>query len=882
MAAVGSTARALRIRGELDVGALDRALTHFVQHHDALRTVFSEARAFGERVVLATVALTLLPVVDLSSVRPAYRETHLRERLQELAAQPFDLTVLPLARTRLFRLREQEHVLFWCAHHAIWDEPCDELLLAQLDAHYVRLTRGGSAERPSGLEPGGVPPAHRREGDASRSAPDGGTMPPTLPVDALDLPTDRPRTSAPSRRGASEQLAMSKLETDRLLALARSTDATLSMVMLAAYAVLLSRYSGQDDIVIGTRMGRRTRAGTEDLIGSFVNTWLMHVDLQGSPSFAALLGRVRAMVGAAEARSDPHVEGQRGRTRVEHEAPALRASYGYREVGSRSMRLGDAVCSPIHLSVTTVPSELSLRVEHSPVGMTLGVDYATDLFERETVCRFIAQYRQLLSMVCKDTSLPVHRVDILPLSELRALDAINATQVEYPRELGLHQLVERQCLHAPQRVAVVSGQGQLTYGQLASRAAQLAERLRGQRVRRGVLVGLHLTRDCELVVAMLAVLSVGACFVALDPSLPRERVASIAHDAAPSLFVTHSSLQHALPTGAAPVWLVDAPQTGAVRALAQHAAVEGDDIAYVTYDARATAPLRGVVVPHRAVVNLVASLADAPGLSSADVVLSLHPATLAQGALELWLPLVVGAKLVLAAAQDCAHGELLCALVRKHGVTMLQASPSIWRLLLAAGLRRGELALGLVGGEPLSQELARALVARVRTVWSMYGASETTAWTVGRRLTEPLDRLRIGRPLDNTQVYIVDAHGERCPLGVPGELLIGGDSVASGYLRHPQQTSERFLADRFTGGGRLFRTGERARLLPDGELDFALGAAEEMRVLATSETDAISSPVRQVALGAGEQRPGGDKGQRQTETMFGSILRRAQRTLRGR
>jgi amino acid adenylation domain-containing protein len=826
--AVYNLPSAFRLKGELDIDALERAVNEIVRRHEPTRTTFHAEAGEPVQKILAELQVSLQPLVDLSERPAAEREAELLERLRVEAASSFDLVRGPLVHASLYRLAKDEHVFFWMPHHAIWDGWSFDVFLGEIDVLYAAFTKG----LPSPLPP--LPIRYQDFAEWHRNFLAGeelerqarywqeqlsGELP------NLELPTDRPRPPELSHRGATESFVLSKAEVDALTALGRRASATLYMVLLAAFKVLLYRHTGQEDVLVGTPIRGRTQPETENLLGFFVNTLVFRTDLSGGPSFLELLDRVRsvAIEGYGHQEMPFELLVQRlGMQRDLSRTPVFQAFFTFQDVSNRAPHVGDLTYSQVHVHAPVSPTDVYLWTKETGQGLTGGIDYATDLFEPATMARFVKQLRRLLTSACEDPSQPIARISILPDAERRAIRAVNETGADYPREAGVHQLVERRALEHPERTAIVFEGTGMTYGELDERAGRLGRRLRELGVGRDTLVGLFVGRTPAMLVAMLAVLKAGGAYLPLDPAFPADRLAFMVTDSGLRVVVTERSLEAEMPPHDGHVLFLDGAQSYAAEPLpmASEPVADALALAYVIYTSGSTGKPKGVMVPHRSVVNFLSSAAKSPGLTERDTVLAVTTLSFDIAVLELWLPLSVGAIVALASREEAADGDRLLARLRDTGATVLQATPGTWRLLLAAGWKAGDLRTALVGGEAVPRDLADELAQRVDSAWNMYGPTETTVWSTSSRLRTPVERVRIGRPLQNTQVYVLDGNGELCPTGVPGELYIGGDGVTRGYLNRPELTGERFVPDPFLARGRLYRTGDVVRLLADGSLEY--------------------------------------------------------------
>ncbi|MET0341935.1 MAG: amino acid adenylation domain-containing protein [Polyangiales bacterium] len=823
--AVQNLPSAFRIRGALNLDAFGRALSEVTRRHEAIRTTLHWQGEQAVQKVRPELHFDLTPI-DLSNLPVPEREASLLERLRADAAKPFDLTEGPLVRAALYRLGPDEHVFFWLPHHAIWDGWSFDVFLAEMDALYGAFTQGEPSPLPS------LPIRYRdfaawherwlageelgRQLDYWKKQLAG-----ELPL--LAMPTDRPRPARLSYRGATEQFVLSKAEVDALTQLGRRSQATLYMVLLAGFKLMLSRYTAQDDVLVGTPVRGRSMPETENLLGFFVNTLVLRTDVAGAPSFVELLGRVRATVLDAFSHQEMPFELLVQALNVQRDSsrtPVFQAFFTFQDVSNRAPRFGALSYAQIHVHAPVAPTDLYLWVKETGNGLVGGIDYLTDLFDRETMVRFLRQFRHLLLSACDKPTHPIVDLSILPDAERAAVLAVNATDAPYPRERGVHALVEERAAATPDAIAAVCDGKTLSYGALVRNASALAARLSAAGVGPGSLVGVHVSRSLALLETILGVLQAGAGYVPLDPAFPRDRLAFMVDDAGLSAIVSEQALAGELPPHAAKLVLIDAPEAPAPATPTPTTRVAGEAPAYVIYTSGSTGKPKGVVVPHRAVVNFLTSVAQQPGLAAHETLLAVTTLSFDIHVLELWLPLVQGAKVVIATRDESVDGDRLLGLLRETRASVLQATPATYRLLLAAGLRTGDVSRALIGGEALPRELAAQLAERVDTLWNMYGPTETTVWSTCQVIPKQPERIAIGRPLANTRVYVRDRHGQLCPFGVPGELYIGGDGVALGYLGRPELTAERFVREPAVDPGPLYKTGDLVRMLDDGALEY--------------------------------------------------------------
>jgi amino acid adenylation domain-containing protein len=648
----------------------------------------------------------------------------------------------------------------------------------------------------------------------------------------LQLPTDRPRPLAQSFRGASERFSIPPGVCESLRALSREQDATLFMILLAAFTVILHRYSEQDDVLVGLPVAGRTHRLVEGMIGFFINSLVLRTDLSGDPTFLELVARVReTTLSAFEHQDLPfeklveelHVPRDLGRNPLFQvtfqliNAPTLASGNG---------RAAAARPAPVpEVERGTAMFDLAFDLIEAPEGLLGRVEYSTDLFEAATVAGMAHSFEAVLSEVVRDPERPLSELLTSTPDERRRMEEWNATTVSWDGPQLLHELVAEQAARTPEAVAVVSGDNDtLSYRDLVALARQLARVLRDKGVKPGSLVGVCMERSLELVVALLGVLEAGAAYVPLDPSYPQARLSVMAEGV--TVVVAHPHVAPLLAgTGASVVPLDGTWSLLRGRRRSRPAsAIAPDDLAYMIYTSGSTGTPKGVMITHRAACNHMRWMGDAYPLSAADRVLQRTPISFDASVWEFFAPLLSGARLVL--VPNGGHGDpaLLVEAIRRHEVTVLQLVPSLLRLLLdEPGVSEcTSLTRVFSGGEPLMPALrdwfAKTLPA---TLVNLYGPTEATidalAWTCGR--DEEGLSVPIGRPVANCRAHVLDHRLEPVPPGFPGELYLGGDVLARGYLRRPGLTSQRFVPDPFGApGGRLYRTGDRVRQAADGRL----------------------------------------------------------------
>ncbi|MEW5928741.1 MAG: non-ribosomal peptide synthase/polyketide synthase [Gemmatimonadota bacterium] len=833
---------ALRLRGRLDVGVLERSLAEVVRRHESLRTTFAAEGGDPVQVVHPAAAVHV-PVEDLRRLPEGGRTEEARRRAAEEALRPFDLARGPLLRSTLLRLGEEEHALLFTAHHAVTDGWSMGVLVREVSALYEAFSRG--AESP--LHP--LPLQYADYAAWQRAWLTGEALERQLAhwrealADApphLELPADRPRPRAPDGRGAAAPLALAAEPARALRALSRREGTTLFMTLLAAWQLLLSRYGGQEDVLVGTPVAGRGRVELEGLIGLFVNTLVLRADLSDGARrpFTGLLARVRDTSLAAYAHQEVPFEKLVEELQPERSparSPFFQVMFSQREEARAALRLGDVEVEGPGADARSARFDLSLTVAAEGDGLGGSLVYRTDLFDGATVERMLAGYAALLEEVAADPSRPLAEYGLLPGAERRqVLEAWNATSAEFPAGETVHGLFAAQAARTPDALAVVFEDRALTYAELDSESSRLARHLRGLGVGPDSRVGVCLERGVELVVAVLAALKAGGAYVPLDPAHPAERLVLLLDDAGASAVVTAGAAAGRLSgyAGAVVRLDADAERIGRESAAAPAVAVSPENLAYLIYTSGSTGRPKGVMVEHRSVVNLWAALERAVysrrGAAAPPRVSVNGPATFDTSVKQL-VQLLGGAALCVVPEAARYDADALGAYLRAHAVEVLDCTPAQLRHLLADGLlaKAGPALTDLlVAGEAIDAELWRTLAGlEGRRAWNLYGPTECTVDAALRRVAGA--RPALGPPIANVRLYVLDAAGAPAPVGVPGELHVGGAGVARGYAGRPELTAERFVPDPFSGdrGARLYRTGDRVRWTAAGEVEY-LGRAD--------------------------------------------------------
>lgn len=825
---------AFRIEGPLQPEILQQAFAALVARQEILRTTFISHQGAPLQVIHEQMSIEI-PVIDLSEMSEHGRLPEAMCIVTNEAHLPFDLVQGPLVRTLLVRLSTNEHLFLLAFHHIIFDGWSGNILLKELMMFYEALLTGS----PPNLPP--LPVQYADFAAWQREWLQGEVLEQEISywkrqldsVPALQLPVDYPRPPVQTHKGAGQTTIVPMPLADALRELGRSEDATLFMILLAAFKALLYHYTGQQDIAIGTVVANRNRAELEGLIGFFVNTLVLRSDLSGDPSFRSILRRVRTVCIGAYAHQDLPFEKLVEVLQLERDlsrTPLFQILLVLQNMPETTLQFSHLLFHALEIDTRTAKFDLALFIGDVPQGLDIEVEYNTDLFDASTITRMLTHLGVLLKAVAAHPDLPLSQLPLLTEEEQsQLLIAWNDTDMVLPPRSCLHQLLEEQVARTPDAIAAVFQEHCLTYSELNARANFLASILRQQGIGPEVLVGLYLERSLELVISLLAVLKAGGAYVPLDPSYPRDRLAFIVQDAGISCLLCEPRLAESLPVPAS-CNLVYPRQCVPLAEDTPNLSnsIEGYHLAYVIYTSGSTGRPKGVQITHHALLNFMLGISRYCPLAPGDIFCAVTSISFDIAALELFLPLLFGSRLLVVPREVTMAGDQLNRFLAEEGATVMQATPSLWWLLLEAGWQGSSALTMLCGGEALPPELARRLLSQGGELWNLYGPTETTIWSSIYHVRSSDAPILIGQPLPNTQMYLLDARLRPVPVGIPGELYIGGDGLSRGYLGRPELTAERFLPNPFVGtrfsasepGARFYKTGDLARYKTDGTIEY--------------------------------------------------------------
>jgi amino acid adenylation domain-containing protein len=821
---------AYHLVGNLQTARLESCLNQIIQRHASLRTTFTTENESPVQVVHPQLTLSLINH-DLRELPTDSQPIEIEKFIVAESSRPFNLSQPPLLRATLLQLSESETIFILVIHHIVADGwslgiffkeltklyQDNTTLLPALTIQYADFTLWQRQH----LQGEVLDKSINYWKQQLHAAP------PSLP-----LPTDYPRPPLQTFHGARLFFSFPKILLDNLKKLSQVTGVTLFMTLLAGFYLLLYRYTGQQDIVLGTPIAGRNRTEVEDLIGFFVNTLVLRVQLQGEDDFLQLLAKVKQVALDAYVYQDLPFEiliEQLHPERNLNFSPLFQVMFAFQNVPAQDLKLSGITATGLNIRQVAAKFDLMLFLEETSRGLNGIIEYNTDLFKESTLQRLIAHLGMVLESVATDPQQKISTIPLVTPEEQQLLQQWNATQRSYP-SLSVAQLFEQQAEKTPDAIAIRFGTQTLTYHKLNQQANQLAHYLRKHGVQPETLVGIYMERHLSMVVGLLGILKAGGAYLPLDSAYPAQRLAFMLQDSQLRVLVTQNSLLSQLPNLVETVICLDRDRHKIAQESSENPVntTQLENLAYVIYTSGSTGKPKGVQVLQRGFVNFLHSMQHTFHFETHDKFLAITTISFDIAGLELFFPLIIGAQVVLVNREVATDGMQLIKLLPE--VTVMQATPATWRMLLAAGWQGKTALTMLCGGEPLTTELAEQLLTRGSQLWNMYGPTETTVWSTCYQVAAPVAANQgktefIGYPIDNTQVYILDRYLQPVPIGVVGELHLTGDGVARGYLQQNELTAEKFIDNPFQTAAdamytdKLYKTGDLARYHDNGVLE---------------------------------------------------------------
>jgi amino acid adenylation domain-containing protein len=818
----------LRMEGQLRVDVLKESLSGIIHRHETLRTTFAEVGGQPIQIVSPPSPINLF-VVDLQGVSVNERREKARLVVIQEMQRSFDLRKGPLIRVALLQLSSEEHLLVVTMHHIIADGWSLGVFAREFEALYRSLEKGQASALPE------LPIQYADFAYCHRLWMQSRVLEPHLlywkqklsDIPVLQLPTDHPRPVVQRYRGAKKWFKLTRQVREVLSEFSQSHGVTLFMTLLAAFKALLYGYTGQTDFAVGTPVANRNRSELEGLIGFFVNTMVLRTDLSGDPRFVELLGKVKETTLEALTHQDAPFEKVVEAVNPSRDmsySPLFQVMFAFQNFPWSYVNIAGLTINPELIDAGTSMLDLSLYMWEEEKGLSGSIEYNSDIFDDSTIERMVGHFEVLLGSALANPEKRLSELALLTPSErYQLLVTWNHTDADYPRDQCFQRLFEEQVERTPGAIAVICAGESLSYGELNSRANQVAYYLRGLGAQPDSIVGIYVDRSINMAVGLLGILKAGSSYTPLDPGFPKDRIEFMLKDSNAGILITQKGLSNNIEEFSGERISIDSDWDKISRESTNNLAlISGPEhLAYVIYTSGSTGKPKGVQIPHKALVNFLYSMMREPGMTAADTVLSVTTMSFDIFGLELYLPLLSGARVVIAEREDTLDGSRLASLINEHNVTVMQATPSTWRLMIEAGWSGNQSLKVICGGEAFPKDLVGPLMERCKELWNLYGPTETTIWSTAYRVKSPDDPILIGLPIANTQTYILDKQLQPLPVGIVGELHIGGDGLSRGYLNRPELTAEKFIAHPFNEDpkARIYKTGDLARYRSDGMIE---------------------------------------------------------------
>lgn len=818
------------LKGSLNREVLIKSFNEIMKRHKLLQAYFVEEN--GQPVQMFNPEIQMpMEYIDLRSIPEKDRRTKAADLAKQEARQPFSLEKPPLIRGRLIFTDDNEHMLILVVHHIVFDGWSFGILLNELNSCYEAFLQGKEQPLPE-LRIQYADFSQWQKENVTAGYLDGqlaywkkqleGSL--TVP----DLPLDKQRPPVQTYSGAKFTSCIPVELVNELQKYARKENATLFMVLLAAFNTLLYKYTGQSDMIVGSPIANRNRKDIEELIGFFTNNIILRTCFSNEIEFNELLRKVKQVTVEAYSNQDVPFEKLVDELHVERDMsrnPLFQVLFGMQNAPLPNMEFSELNVSMLELDAGYSRFDLAVDIRNAGEGLVADFEYNTDLFNMDTIIRMAGHYRQLLAGIAKNPYLPLDSYEMMTAEEKETiLYKWNDTKEDIDVYPNWTELFERQAAVTPDAVAAVCGNQQMTYAELDEHSNRLAQYLNSYGIGPESIVGVYTDRSIDMLVSLLGIHKTGAAYLPMDPIFPKERIEYILEDANARLILSEKRLSDALPHHKARVVCLDSEWDVISGYSAERIAriKESHNLAYVIYTSGSTGKPKGVQIEQHALVNFLLSLAKKTEMKEKDSLLAVTTLSFDIAGLELYMPLICGARVVIAQRDDVVDGSKLGRLLNEQGITMMQATPATWRLLIESGWTGCSGLKILCGGEAFPRDLANQLLDRCSMLFNVYGPTETTIWSTMDRVESRTGTVSIGKPISNTQVYVVDGSMNPVPVGIPGELLIGGDGLARGYINLPVLTGEKFIPDRF--GKKqcacLYRTGDVVKFTPNGKLEF--------------------------------------------------------------
>jgi amino acid adenylation domain-containing protein len=825
---------AVRMKGKLDITALNNSFNEIIKRHEVLRTIFEMVDGQPVQTILPELKISI-PIKDLTHISKEKQMENVGKIITEDNLKPYDLSKGPMLRILLLKLQEEEYVLCLNMHHIISDGWTLQVLMREVSILYSAFTGGKAAAiaQPP-IQYGDYTVWQRAwvQGDTLKKQMDYWVSKLQGAKSVLELPADKQRPPVQGFKGARQYLELSPELTKELSELGQKKGVTIFMILLAAIKIIFYRYSGQSEIIVGTPIAGRNRTELEGLLGYFVNTLALRTELSGNPSFDEVLEKIRETTQEAYDHQELPFENIVEALQPERDLsrnPMYQVCFSYQNDAIPVIHMPGLELESLEVESGTSRFDIELQMWKLDDGIRGFFEYSADLFESSTIERLSEHFKCLLENIPQYHEKPINDIPYMTQQEKKKiLYDWNNTFAEYSKEC-VHQLFEQQAEKNPDKVAVVFEDSKLTYRELNSKANQLSHYLIKMGAGPETLIGICVERSFDMLISQLAILKAGSTYIPIDPAYPSERITFMIEDAKMPFIITQQQLADSISGEGTKVICIDKEWESISAESTENiiCKVSGVNLAYIIFTSGSTGKPKGVQITHGAFVNFLKSMSKEPGITENDKLLSVTTLCFDIAGLELFLPITTGACVVIAKRETALDGTALINAVKKYGITIMQATPATWRLMIGAGWQGKEKLKILCGGEPLPLDLAGQLLKRSGSLWNMYGPTETTVWSSVCKIEPGVEQILVGKPIDNTQMYILDSDLQPVVIGAIGELYIGGDGLARAYLNRPDLTKEKFIDNPFieNADARIYRTGDLARFRQDGTIE-VLGRAD--------------------------------------------------------
>ena len=809
------------LKGKLDVETLKQSFNVLIERHHSLRTRFPETNGVPRT--------KLCDAFDIDISVESIKEINLDNMLFEKFQYKFNVAELPLFRVSILKLSDNNQIIMMNFHHIICDGWSMKILIRELNAVYSSLSSNQSYSLSELTLQYSDFAAWQLKQNETRDFREQLNYWRKQLKDCteLELPSDFTRPAEQKYNGDIFRFIIDREILNKIKSLTKETDSSLFMFFLTVFNILLKRYCGVEDIVVGTPVANRNNKDLENIIGIFINSLALRNDLSGDITFNDLLSRVKKTSLEAFDNQDVSIELLIDLLKVKRDSS--------KSPIFQVMMILQNASNDVHLEFPGLKEfdykfnpkiskfDLTLMLEENNGSIEAGFEYNTDLYRIETIERMAGHYLQLLNSVLENPESNINHLNILtPVENKLLLKKWNDTVVAIPKR-NICELIDEKCIEYAEKTAVICGDLKLTYSELSEKSNRLANYLIQKSVKSGNYVGIYMNRSIDMLVSLIAVWKSGCAYIPLDPSFPADRLEYMIKDSNPKIIITEQQLENSAILNNKNKIVLDTEWDNMMNVKSSSPGITYtfDTPAYVIYTSGSTGKPKGVILSHKNMLNFLLSMQKSPGMNKNDIILAITTLSFDIAVLELYLPLITGAQIILATTEDVLDSFKLIELMDEHKTTMLQATPSSWKMLLDANWNGNPNLKALTGGEPITPPLAEELLKRCNELWNMYGPTETTVWSTIHQIKDSKPPILVGRPIDNTQIYVLDKYKNPVPVGVSGDLFIGGEGVASGYLKRPELTSEKFIQNPLSSDmdDIIYETGDIAKFNPKGILE---------------------------------------------------------------